>query len=470
MPPLARPSRPRLWALLLTALAISVLYDVEVKRNLKLVYEFTLYRPINRDAPPDYTEMREWESRLPQHDTELPFPEGKTGRYVLFANSRAHQAGWNNKLNEMLFNTWLAHDSNRAYVFHDFIWEKTHYPWRTPANASNPLTPLTALVAGPSAGAPWDAGDSAPRAVTEVYFDLVCPKHTRRVINTRDVKPRLRHADGSVIFDAWRRLLSEAPERCIEIEAATPEEDAFPETFDIYFWSGRRSVSLWDAFKDAPVSRLLRTSPTVQAAVDANAHLFQPARPHTNTRANPLESVFSIHVRRGDFKQACLEHAALNSTFYNWNLLPFLPDKFDPPPPPPGITLLKGTNTPENEAAFLARCLPFPEAIAHKVREARREYREHTGHRLDVLYIMSNDGTTWLDALKETLRADGWNRIVTSRDLRLTAQQKDVGVAVDMDIGRQSAVFIGNGWSSFTSNVVHRRLIDGKEPISIRFW
>jgi len=83
---------------------------------------------------------------------------------------------------------------------------------------------------------------------------------------------------------------------------------------------------------------------------------------------------------------------------------------------------------------------------------------------------MSNDRTEWLDNLKDALRNDGWGRIVTSRDLRLNPGQKDVSVAVDMDIGRRSAVFIGNGWSSFTSNVVHRRLVDGKEPISIRFW
>lgn len=158
-------------------------------------------------------------------------------------------------------------------------------------------------------------------------------------------------------------------------------------------------------------------------------------------------------MRRGDFKEACLEHAALNDTFYNWNLLPFLPDKFDPPPPPHGVRLPAGRNTPANEARFLERCLPVPDAIATKVREARREYLAHSSsgdagaerRGLDVLYIMSNDGTTWLDALKGTLRTDGWARIVTSRDLRLTAEQKDVGVAVDMDIGRQSAVFIGNG-------------------------
>lgn len=353
-----------------------------------------------------------------------------------------------------LFNAWLAHESGRAYVFHDFIWEKTHYPWSTPAQTSRPLTPLNALVAGPFAGAPWGPDDPTPRSVSEAYFDLVCPQNERRIINTRDVKPALRDADGLVIFETWRALLAAAPERCVEVQAPRPEEDAFPETFDLWFWSGPRSVSLWPAFTAAPVSRLLRTSRVVAGAVAANARLFTPARPLVRAAtADPFARVLAIHVRRGDFKEACLEHAALNDTFYNWNLLPFLPDKFDPPPPPHGVRLPAGRNTPANEARFLERCLPVPDAIATKVREARREYLAHSSsgdagaerRGLDVLYIMSNDGTTWLDALKGTLRADGWARIVTSRDLRLTAEQKDVGVAVDMDIGRQSAVFIGNG-------------------------
>jgi hypothetical protein len=104
MPPLGRPSRPRLWALLLVILGISVLYNVEVKRNLQLIYDYTVlsnYHPVDRDAPPTYTALKEWEMRLPQHNSDLPFPEGRSGRYVLFANSRVHQAGWNNKLNDM---------------------------------------------------------------------------------------------------------------------------------------------------------------------------------------------------------------------------------------------------------------------------------------------------------------------------------------------------------------------------------
>lgn len=345
-------------------------------------------------------------------------------------------------------------------MFHDFIWAKTHYPWPTTADEPDPRTPLNALVSGPSSGGPWAEEDAAPRAVSEAWFDIVCPKHKRKIVNTRDVKPALQSADGKVIFETWRRLLDESRERCIEVIAASPEEDAWPETFDIHFWSGHRSVSLWDRFKSAPVSRLLATSPTVESAIDTNAHLFRAPRSQ-GPDEDVFQNVLSIHVRRGDFKEACIEHAQQNSTFYNWNLLSFLPDAFEPPSAPARAGLSPGQNTAENEAVFLARCLPSADSITQTVREARNDYlhannaddrlgyspRRPRTAPLDVLYIMSNDQTPWLDSLKETLKNDGWKHIVTSRDLRLTSEQQDVSVAVDMDIGRRSAVFIGNGVS-----------------------
>jgi hypothetical protein len=52
------------------------------------------------DQPPTYKKLKEWESNLPQHNLDLPFPEGRTGRYVSFANQLGG-LGWNNKLDEV---------------------------------------------------------------------------------------------------------------------------------------------------------------------------------------------------------------------------------------------------------------------------------------------------------------------------------------------------------------------------------
>ncbi|CAA7265512.1 unnamed protein product [Cyclocybe aegerita] len=491
-------------ALLLLSL-FSFMHNEDGVRKFAVYYAASLFpQPPDEFRPPIYTELREWEKNLPQHNPDLPFPEGKDGRYVLFSNSRVNLLGWNNKLNDMLLNTWLAHASNRAYVFHDFAWAETHYPWPVSSYREwHPRTPLNALFAGPSSGAPWEPTDNAPRAVALSYFDEVCPEAERRKINTRDVKPALENADGRVIFETWSTLLSEASERCIEIVAPSQEEDAWPEVWDMWFWGSERSISLWDAFIASPVSRLLGTSPIVQSAIDDNLGLFIPSTPapllssslspsnehatsSTGSRRaiDPFAHVFAIHVRRGDFKEACVEHAQLNSSFYNWNLLPALPDRYTPPLPPDGIQPAPGAHTLENARAILERCLPSIDAIVRKVREAKEDYSRSLQHsrsgqkkkkkhepELDVLYVMSNDRTEWLHALLDDLKEDGnWALIVVNRDLKMSPQQKDVGVAVDMDIGRRAAVFIGNGWSSFTSNVVHRRLADGKAPISIRFW
>jgi hypothetical protein len=50
-------------------------------------------------GPPTYEVLKKWEDDLPQHDLDLPFPEGRTGRYVKFSNE-FKDVGWNNCLNE----------------------------------------------------------------------------------------------------------------------------------------------------------------------------------------------------------------------------------------------------------------------------------------------------------------------------------------------------------------------------------
>jgi hypothetical protein len=50
--------------------------------------------------PSAWTDLRKWERELPQHNLSLPFPEGRTGRYVRFTN-QVRGLGWNNVLNEM---------------------------------------------------------------------------------------------------------------------------------------------------------------------------------------------------------------------------------------------------------------------------------------------------------------------------------------------------------------------------------
>lgn len=66
-----------------------------------LVSVFILHRSRNGlPQLPQYRGIYEMEKTLPQHNLDLAYPEGRTGRYVRFANQIA-MLGWNNVFNEM---------------------------------------------------------------------------------------------------------------------------------------------------------------------------------------------------------------------------------------------------------------------------------------------------------------------------------------------------------------------------------
>ncbi|KAG5353909.1 hypothetical protein C0989_000152 [Termitomyces sp. Mn162] len=432
--------------------------------------------------PPTLEKLKQWERDLPQHDLELPFPEGKTGRYVKFSN-QVKRLGWNNALNEMcvhwlqllnvstsrmysLMNTHLAYESKRAYVFQPYVWKEEHYSWPQAVyrnHESLPHTPLNAIISGPSAGGSWDVGDDAPRSISEEWFDVVCPRKERRIINTREVKPVIGWADGIDVFNHWKKILHDAPERCIEIEPEHYKKDFYPQTFDLWLWGSNRVRSLWPVFSQSPTSRLLGPSPIVLSAVERNAYLFNPRgpRPEHPVSRSPYDRMLAIHARRGDFKEACLHLAKWNSTFYSWNLLEELPDAFTPPPGGK-----EGENTPENIEKYLEHCLPQFDDIVAKVRDSRYDYlrQSKAGHRtLDVLFLLTNAKGEWLEQLKATLREDGWHTIVTSKDLELDQEQTEVNMAVDMEIARRAAVFVGNGVRRcrfFSENLLNANFLD----------
>ncbi|KAJ7765301.1 hypothetical protein B0H16DRAFT_1717847 [Mycena metata] len=74
---------------------------------------------------------------------------------------------------------------------------------------------------------------------------------------------------------------------------------------------------------------------------------------------------------------------------------------------------------------------------------------------------------------KRTLSAahDWIDGIGTSRDLELSWEQKFVAEAVDMHVAQRAEKFIGNGFSSLTSNVVMLRMSNPQLNTSdTHFW
>ncbi|KAF7305637.1 hypothetical protein HMN09_00817300 [Mycena chlorophos] len=442
----------------------------------------------NLPRGPTYFLLRQRIAWLPQHNLNLPPPEGKNGRYVKFSTEVSF-LGWNNCLNERLMNAHLAYTSNRAYVFNDYWWANQHYQF-PPAPEGGASTPFPALLGGPVVGEAWTptTGNASavspyhqhPRSISKRWWEKVCPPARRRIFNLAVLKHTIpgggRDAPGPAIFEFWQRLLSDAPESCVEVinDESVPgaEHDDFPQVFDLGFWGSRRLLDLWAEFAASPVSRLLHPSRIVESAIEKNLDAgvfvgagrgFGGGRPIVSpSKRNPFERMLAVHLRRGDYIEHCAWMCSWGAGHYGWAQLDFLPDVAN--------RRLPASDDPQREEKALKMCLPGAEDLVWRAAEVKREWEasRNEAETLESVYLLTNESGPFLEELVVALYAAGWKTIATTQDLRLNMEQTDVSVAVDMEIARRAAVFVGNGWSSFTSNVIHQRLASGKEPMSVR--
>lgn len=146
------------------------------------------------------------------------------------------------------------------------------------------------------------------------------------------------------------------------------------------------------------------------------------------------------------------------------NQFPGLPDTFSPPPP--SHRAPNGTEGETVEAYYLAHCLPTIPQIVAKLHALRVEHAS-----LHRVYVLSNGWPLWLAALKTALQADGWGDLVSSVEVErnLDGEQGYVSMAVDMAIAEKAEVFVGNGFSSLSSNVVMLRMAKGLDESTNRF-
>jgi len=159
----------------------------------------------------------------------------------------------------------------------------------------------------------------------------------------------------------------------------------------------------------------------------------------------------------------------------------------------------------------MARCWPEIEQIVNRLKEIRRL---HPG--LESVFILTNGKKDWVDRLKRALLQGeageediemppgdeasgleeiskelppvlpgairvqplppslsvkaGWKAVYTSKDLQLLWTEREIDQAVDMEIARRAEVFLGNGFSSLTSNIVMLRLSDSTPIENVRYW
>jgi hypothetical protein len=218
------------------------------------------------------------------------------------------------------------------------------------------------------------------------------------------------------------------------------------------FGTSERLLDIWPSLITSPILTHFSWSPLITAALAANAHIIHPAIANStpsdftpSSFPTPLSGLLALHVRRGDYLEHCESLANWSARFMGFNEFPGLPDRFSPP-----AVHSQGNAPPEEHARYHAHCFPEIEQIVTRVRDVRLSLLPTTT--LTRVYVLSNGQQQWLrklkDALQEDARREGldeWEHIGTSRDLRLTGEQRHNSQAVDMAISQRSEVFLGNG-------------------------
>ncbi|KAA1467001.1 hypothetical protein DENSPDRAFT_831947 [Dentipellis sp. KUC8613] len=408
--------------------------------------------------PPSYSDIRAYEKALPQHNLSLPSPEGAHGQFLRFPD-HLWGHGLNNVLQEILLQSQLAHTAGRAYVFEDYTWSHLPLPWTLYDYALRPARlPLNAFISGPSAGAPMPA----PRAVSAKFWEEVCGKKARRraggagnatqvVTLTTEGVPE--DAEGDVLMQWWAdKLKSVGNSTCVQVVQGDQP------AFDQNLFGSTRVLSLWPALSASPILANFTWSPLVHAAVTRNFALLRPPSPAqlVSPGAPPLPGLVAVHLRRGDFVRHCPRLYGWDAPYMGFNRFAALPaaDAFDPPPK---------SQPDARRAYYMEHCFPERAQIVHRLAEVRRD---NPG--LRRVYLLTNGWGSWVQGVRDALMGDGWEDVRSGQELVLDEEQNYVAMAVDMAIAERAEVFVGNGFSSLSANIVMFRMAKGLEPASNR--
>ncbi|GLB43998.1 putative GDP-fucose protein O-fucosyltransferase [Lyophyllum shimeji] len=127
--------------------------------------------------------------------------------------------------------------------------------------------------------------------------------------------------------------------------------------------------------------------------------------------------------------------------------------------------LLHSRHVPATHIIITAsnHCMPEVDQIVERLRTVRM-----ANPGLNRVHALTNGKASWISELKSALSNDGWVDVKSSLDLRLDGAQRHVSMAVDMAIAEKAEVFVGNGFSSLTSNVLTLRLAKGSRMPSNR--
>ncbi|KAI0370021.1 hypothetical protein BV20DRAFT_1075702 [Pilatotrama ljubarskyi] len=419
--------------------------------------------------PPLYEKWHEAELSLPQHHWEQRRP--RKDEKFLFVAGHSRGCGWGNAMQELLLNAYMAYKAGRSFVFANYTWNDNGSQYSEYNDHKIPsLIPYSAIIQGPIVGAPFPPGDHSPPAVHRDYFDAVCPEKVTYI--REDISEIITFKNSAKeITDGWHDKLAGVEEQCVQ---TAPNSGQIYNFEYVVFGDPRAMIDIWPELAASPILTHFGWSPLIELAFDINRDLFLATssfEPYLSSRAyttnadrySMIPGLMAIHVRRGDFEGHC-EHLANWSAEYNaFNSFPEMVDPFVPP-----LHGERGTNSEENKAIYRRHCYPSVAQIVERIRDIRKT---SAAKDLRKLYIMTNGNKEFITELRNALwRDQDWQMISSSRDLVLNWEQKFVAQAVDMLIGQRAQVFVGNGFSTLTSNIITMRMANRFDPESTRFW
>ncbi|CAK5283570.1 unnamed protein product [Mycena citricolor] len=417
--------------------------------------------------PSTYSDIKAYERQLPQHNATIgDVHDGR--RYLRFPGHLVGH-GWNNVLQEAIVAAHLAHITDRVYVFEDYTWSQSPFPYTVfwPDLALRPSRiPLNAFLSGPLAGGA-SAERMEKRAVDFEFFEQACgADQVHSVHATEDTPAGFKGASAMEVVEWWvEHLKSVEDVRCVEIVSEEP-------VFDSHFFGSHQMVALLPSLFLSPILREFTWSPLVQSAVARNfavlrpldnSALYPPLRnlidsTHDDGTADVTSNnagLVAVHLRQGDYERHCPRLALYHSTYLGINTHPDLPDRF----------------VPGTEADYMPHCFPTVDQLVQRLEQVRADHAARYPHRppLKRVFVLTNARGWLVRSLEEELKKEGWTDVWSSYDLLLDSAQKGVAMAVDMALAEGAEVFLGNGFSSLTGNIVMLRLARGLDPESIRF-
>ncbi|KAJ6499323.1 hypothetical protein C8R45DRAFT_981984 [Mycena sanguinolenta] len=312
-------------------------------------------------------------------------------------------AGFNNQIQEVLLYHHLALSGDRVYVYQPLVWQR--------APRHSPL-PLSAFLSGVTNG-----------TVAEDMFATVCsPPETRHL--------SLQH-ENDALWDQTVNVLRDSTFRCIFIDN------------HIINWSFLASSAIhpiWPSFKQY-----------LSSTFQWSTHILDIVE-----RARPTEAYMALHLRRGDFEGHCNGLASSQTGFTTWATLPDLQDSVFPPK----LDL-------NNYTSVMEHCYPSLQRILDAI-----DFQARANPHVNALHVL-HDGSwdhpsVYLQyykleaAVKDSRRIlkAGWKggpmKIVTHS--ATLPGSSDWAVAVDVELARRANIFIGNGYSSLSTQIVALRL------------